>query len=240
MWQVAIRLVCQIIKPCPPCSGLIGFAVESCCIASWLPQQIYSGASTHPGRPQATQSHRAWRVGGYTVSSNNMQENKVNACSCTRQIKGVLGNRKRRHRRWGRGKRSMASGFWILTSGLCCQSLIQRGSRVWLQKILYVWRLRGRHRAESHSERTVHRKRWRLPRRWLKISEQRGHMSECDRAFSPSACHLSISLGRCGSVTWRLCVMIICLSCARGSDSIAPRNSSDARTPGPFKSSFAV
>lgn len=37
-----------------------GFAVESCCIAIWLPQQIYSGASTHIGHPQATQAHSAW------------------------------------------------------------------------------------------------------------------------------------------------------------------------------------
>lgn len=48
----------------PPCSGLTGFAVESCCIASWLPQQIYSGASTHTSRPQATRARPAclaWR-----------------------------------------------------------------------------------------------------------------------------------------------------------------------------------
>ncbi|KAM7376169.1 hypothetical protein PAMP_005914 [Pampus punctatissimus] len=33
-----------------------------------------------------------------------------------------------------------------------------KNSRVWLQKILYVWRRRGRQRAETHSELTVHRK----------------------------------------------------------------------------------
>lgn len=31
--------------------------------------------------------------------------------------------------------------------------------RVWLEKNVYVWRRRGRHGAESHSETTVHRKR---------------------------------------------------------------------------------
>lgn len=177
--------------------------MESCCIASRLPQQIYSGASTHPGRPQATQSHLVWRVGGYTVSSRNMQDNKVNACSCRRQIRGCYGWQGKARQRW-RGRHSMASGFWTLPRCLL-PILDPKRSRVWLQKILYVWRLRGRHRPESHSERTVQRKRRSVPRRWLKMSDQGGHMPACGRVFSPSACHLSISLGRCGSVTWRLC-----------------------------------
>ena len=62
-------------------------------------------------------------------------------------------------------------------------------------------------------------------------------MSGCDRPCSPSACHLSISVGRCGPVTWRLSVVIIslCFACARGPDSIAPRNSSGTRSRGSLK-----
>lgn len=114
-----------------------------------------------------------------------------------------MGDRERQDRNGGEGiARPQDSEPYL---GCLLPILDPKRSRVWLQKILYVWRLRGRHRPESHSERTVQMKRWRLPRRWLKMSDQRGHMSACGRVFSPSACHLSISLGRCGSVTWRLC-----------------------------------
>lgn len=104
-----------------------------------------------------------------------------------------------------------------LGSLLCCQCLIQKRGRVWLEKIVYVWRRRGRHGAdESHSERrSVHMKRrretvavgdWKI-KSWSWSRGGGGGM--CLSAIVPflllpvTSASLSVvcSLARCGSVT---------------------------------------
>lgn len=124
---------------------------RSCCVARWLPQQIYSGASTHAaGRPQATQGSTSLAVGRFKGcrfcqhAGTQPPHRHHPQPQARRRVLHVTEN-------GGRRKRTMVR-FWRLTSGLRCRSLIQT-RRVWLEKILYMMRRWGRHEADCHSAR---------------------------------------------------------------------------------------
>lgn len=84
--------------------------------------------------------------GCHGASADNMQDDGLSGCSCRRQRSGVVGGGD------GAGPRTVDAYL-----GSVQINLDPRENRVWLQQILYVWRRRRRHGAESHSERTVQR-----------------------------------------------------------------------------------
>lgn len=125
----------------PPCGGVCvaAFAVEICCIAIRPPQQIYSGASTHPG--QST---------GHAIPS----------CPdvCGRLCSRAPAPRRERGRYVQLQATNGGGGGGVLEPYLgSLLTLCDPRRRVWLQKILNVRGLRGPHRAESYSKRNIHK-----------------------------------------------------------------------------------
>lgn len=185
---------------CPLCGGrgarvrAAAFAVEICCIAIRPPQQICSGASTHPGpATQATQiptcPRRTWEV---------MQPGRGHHAGKARAAA-------RRRRRPGSGAlprvfaeavRSGAAPGVVRenprrseAAGTTWSGILQHGHR-------------GRRRRASGAGGGAGGENRTEPNR---AGSGGGGRRECGAAsFPPSACHLSISLGRCGSVTRRL------------------------------------
>lgn len=178
----------------------------------WLPQQIYSGASTHRPQQQATQNLIPALTGLYCKALTK----KLNACNCGATAKWWPGEKKKNEaggRVVQRGLPSSSSsssmGSWILTSGLRCQSSIQRGAGC------------GYTKSSTYGGGGVDIERNPIagePSIWggeveavgvggdgggRRTNKRAGGeiMPGCDCPCSPSACHLSISVGRCGPVT---------------------------------------
>lgn len=153
-----------------------------------------------------------------------MRDNKPNGCSCRRQRSGVLCGK----------KNGTASGLWILTSALCSQFLIQRIIGCGYRKSSTFGG------GGDDIERNPIASGASIGRggggccRWLEINKRRRNASDFERPFSPSACHLSISVGRCGSVTWRLCEDHQA-SCARAAPIRSPLATARARSTGSLK-----
>lgn len=211
----------------PPRSGLADWLTNWLCCGELLHSELVATADllrrvhAHWPSTQATQPHLAWRLGGYTVNSDNMQNNKLNACSGTRQRFGCLGVVEKGRNRRGRSV-VRPLDFWILLPRVfCCQSLIQRRAGCGYKKSSTFGGGGNDNERNPIASKPSMKKRW---RRWLEINERRVKyvwVWSLLFSFCLSPQHLYRSL-RIRDVT------SLCddhqPSCARGPDSIAPRN----------------
>lgn len=121
------------------------FAVDICCIASRSPQQIYSGASTHPGPYTGHAIPSCPDVCGRLCQPAPAPRSAGKRSRCAQLQAENEGG--------GGGKDGLPVLDPYLGSLLTVSDPKRR--RVWLQKNPLRW-MRGRHRAESHSERNIH------------------------------------------------------------------------------------